>query len=221
MPPPYCYEHPRPSVTVDVVVFSVDQGTLRVVLVRRKKDPFEGRWAIPGGFLDIDEPPDEGARRELREETGLEVPWPLDPLGFFAAPDRDPRGRTISLAYATVVRPPAPEPAGGDDASEASWRELDKVRNLAFDHDLILKTATAWLRRSLRSRAIGLAMLPEEFTAAEANTLFRAVFGEEASATSWRNQLVKSGHLRSSDTTPKRYLASGFHPGVWSSWEAE
>ncbi len=105
MPAPYCYDHPRPMVTVDLIVFSLVEQSLQVLLVRRGREPFAGKWAIPGGFLEMDEPAEAGARRELREETGLEIAGPVEPIGFFARPDRDPRGRTITLAYAAVVRP--------------------------------------------------------------------------------------------------------------------
>src|SRR4051794_19316530 len=109
MPPPYCYDYPRPAVTVDLVVFSLSGDELRVLLIRRKADPFAGRWALPGGFLEMDEPIADGARRELREETGLEAAGPLALIGVFGDPGRDPRGRTISLAHATVVRGPVAE----------------------------------------------------------------------------------------------------------------
>ncbi len=102
----------------------IDGDQLRVLLVRRGRDPFAGSWALPGGFLEIDEEPEAGARRELLEETGVELPAPVRPIGFYADPGRDPRGRTISLAFfATVRRRPARIRAG-DDAAEAAWRPV-------------------------------------------------------------------------------------------------
>jgi len=148
MSQPFCYEYPRPAVTVDLVAFAREGSTLRVLLVRRKAEPFAGRWALPGGFLNLDEPAEAGARRELREETGLEVDGPVEPIGFFDAPGRDPRGRTISLAFATVVPSPLPAVAGADDAERAEWREVEGLAGLAFDHDAILARAREWLGRA-------------------------------------------------------------------------
>src|SRR4051812_31620571 len=141
MPAPYCYEHPRPQVTVDLVVFALVESSLRVLLVRRGGEPFAGLWAIPGGFLGIDEPAGAAARRELREETGLEIPGPVEPIGFFAKPGRDPRGRTITLAHAEVVRSGRHAVKGGDDAAEAAWVDLERLPKLAFDHDQIVSRA--------------------------------------------------------------------------------
>ncbi|CAN5905105.1 hypothetical protein BH23PLA1_BH23PLA1_14510 [soil metagenome] len=148
MSKPYCYEYPRPSVTVDLVVFGLQDGQTRVLLIRRGQEPFTGRWALPGGFLDMDEEPEVSARRELKEETGLELPGPVQPLGFFGAPGRDPRGRTISLVYWGTIEPPLPEVEGSDDASEAAWMPTDRpVGGYAFDHEQIIKAALKRFRR--------------------------------------------------------------------------
>lgn len=141
----FTYKYPRPSVTVDLVVFAVERGSTRVLLIRRKGKPFAGRWAIPGGFLNMGEEFDVAARRELKEETGLDAAGPIAFIGVFGRPRRDPRGRTISVAHATVLRPPLPSIAGGDDAAEAAWVDLDAAVGLAFDHDAILAAARAWL----------------------------------------------------------------------------
>src|SRR5579875_326552 len=132
MPPPYCYEYPRPAVTVDLAAFAREGDGLKVLLVRRKHDPFAGRWALPGGFLGIDEPIEAAARRELKEETGFDVSGsvPLAFVGVFGDPGRDPRGRTISVAYAVEVPGPPPEVRGDDDAEEAGWFDPEEPRDL-------------------------------------------------------------------------------------------
>jgi 8-oxo-dGTP diphosphatase len=147
MSAPYCYDHPRPSVTVDLVAFSTQGEGRRVLLIKRKHDPFVDRWALPGGFLDIDEPIEAGARRELREETGVSAAGPLEFLGVWGDPGRDPRGRTISLVHVVIIPGAAPEPTAGDDADEAAWVDPATVRGMAFDHDDILKAALDWLAR--------------------------------------------------------------------------
>jgi 8-oxo-dGTP diphosphatase len=111
MTKPYCYDYPRPAVTVDLVVFALADDGLRMLLIRRKHDPFAGKLAIPGGFLNMDEPVETAARRELHEETGLADVGQLGFLGYFDAPNRDPRGRTISFAFVATI--PGPPPKAG------------------------------------------------------------------------------------------------------------
>ena len=195
MSPPYCYDYPRPAVTVDMVVFALIDGELRVLLIRRKHDPFAGRWAIPGGFLGIDEPIEAAARRELREETGLEVDAPITPIGVFGAPGRDPRGRTISLVHATAARAPLAQVQGGDDAEEASWIAPAPTLGLAFDHDAILATALDWLRRGVTDGALGLALLPVEFGDDDARALYRAVGAPTRLAVPWRRRMEREGRI--------------------------
>lgn len=127
------------SVTTDCVIFSSDGNTRKVLLIQRKSDPFKGQWALPGGFLEDDEPLEEGARRELQEETGLKVEK-LKQLKAFGAPGRDPRGRTISIVFYGQVS--AEEKVeGSDDAAEARWFGLKELPQLAFDHSKILEVA--------------------------------------------------------------------------------
>lgn len=143
----YSYRYPRPAVTVDAVVFSLRPGGLSVLLIERRKDPFKGRQALPGGFLEMDEPAEVGARRELREETGVTIESPFRPLGFYDSPGRDPRGRTISLAFLALTDPRAAEPRGRDDAANAAWRGARGLAasELAFDHAAILADALTML----------------------------------------------------------------------------
>ena len=190
----YCYDFPRPAVTVDTVAFAIDRSSLRVLMIRRGRPPFEGHWALPGGFIDLEEDAEPAARRELREETGLEIgpACPFEPLGFYAAPGRDPRGRTISLAFATVLPPPLPEPVGGDDAALASWIPVDSPGEpLAFDHATILADALAWLRHGVEAGPLGLALLPDPFDRDDARSMFHAVGLPLRHSARWLGRCVK------------------------------
>jgi 8-oxo-dGTP diphosphatase len=172
MPAPYCYEYPRPAVTVDLAALARSNDGLRVLLIRRKHDPFAGRWALPGGFLEIDEPIDDAARRELKEETGLEVAGSISFLGVFGDPGRDPRGRTISIAYLAILQGLPPGVAGADDAEEAAWLDPWEVKELAFDHGEILHRALLRLAATLANSEVALNLLPAEFDLGEVRRLF-------------------------------------------------
>lgn len=134
----FTYKYPHPAVTTDCVVFGFDGVRLNVLLIQRGNEPFKGSWAFPGGFLDIDEDAPDGARRELMEETGLAV-TNVEQLGAFATPDRDPRERVISIAYFTLMR--TTDVTGGDDAARAQWFPINKLPELAFDHQQIFEQA--------------------------------------------------------------------------------
>lgn len=139
----YTYEHPRPAVTVDAVVFARERRedrAWRVLLVRRGKPPFEGKWALPGGFVEMDETLVASAARELAEETGLRG-VALEQLHAFGDPGRDPRGRTVSVVHWGVVEGSLPEVEGDDDADEAVWHAVEALPELAFDHAEVLAMA--------------------------------------------------------------------------------
>jgi 8-oxo-dGTP diphosphatase len=202
---PYCYKYPRPAVTVDLVVFALGDDGLRILLIRRKHDPFAGCWAIPGGFLEMDESAEDASRRELREETGLDHRGLVAPIGFFSAPGRDPRGRTISLAHAGVVRGPLPRVGGGDDAAEAAWLGLQHATGLAFDHDAILAAALRWFVNAVDEGPAGVAILPQPFQQEDVRDLFRALGRTRGQAVAWRNRLVRSGQIVHEPGTRTRY----------------
>lgn len=136
----YTYKYPRPAVTTDCVVFTKEEEP-KVLLIQRGNEPYKGCWAFPGGFMDMDETAEECAVRELKEETGLTVNQ-IQQIGAYSKVDRDPRGRTISIAYLAIVDAPAAV-AGMDDAVKAAWFPLASLPDLAFDHQDIMADAIA------------------------------------------------------------------------------
>lgn len=168
----YSYKHPHPAVTTDCVIFGFDGSKLMVLLIERGIEPYKGRWAFPGGFLNINESAEAGALRELQEETGLTGAY-IEQFHTFTAPERDPRERVISIAYYALVR--IQEVKGGDDAAQARWFALDEVPQLAFDHDHILRMALSKLRERIHFQPIGFELLPEKFTMKELQSLYEAI----------------------------------------------
>ena len=139
----FSYPYPRPAVTVDAIVFRTDQRETEVLLIRRAKEPFKDRWAAPGGFIDMDETPEDAALRELNEETGISG-LELYQFHTYGAVNRDPRHRTISIAFTGILKNHGQQAIGGDDAAEADWFPINELPPLAFDHDEIVAGAIAF-----------------------------------------------------------------------------
>jgi len=127
-------------VTVDAVVFLLSEGKAKVLLIKRKKEPFKGRWVFPGGFVEMDEELEDAVSRELAEETGL-TGVKLEQMHTFGTCGRDPRGRQISIAFTGAVQPEQESLRAGDDAAEAAWFDIDKLPEMAFDHNEMAKMA--------------------------------------------------------------------------------
>ena len=162
----HTYEYPRPSVTVDGLIFRIMGGRLEVLLIQRKKEPFKGQWALPGGFMEMDESPEEGVVREVQEETGLKLDAVLQ-LGAYGAVNRDPRGRTVSIAYIAFVEDRV-EAKAADDAAAVKWVDLNSIvqENLAFDHAVILDNAINLLKgQSIKEKLAQTLKLDEEVIA--------------------------------------------------------
>ncbi len=148
---PHTYDFPRPGLTADCVVFGLaDDAPLQVLLIQRAKYPFEGCWAVPGGFVNEGETPLEAAQRELTEETGL-AGLAMNQFHTFGKPGRDPRGWVVTVAHWTVVRTDQVHPQAGDDAAAARWFPINDLPPLAFDHDKMLEKATAALQQVLQT----------------------------------------------------------------------
>jgi 8-oxo-dGTP diphosphatase len=146
---PYTYDYPRPCVTVDVLLFCTTGENLEILLIERRNPPFQGCWALPGGFVEMEESLEASARRELFEETGLE-PLEIEQIGAFGDPDRDPRGRVITIAYGCLTREKGQPPQAGDDAARAQWFLLSDLPDLAFDHEAIIRCGFEKLRGRLK-----------------------------------------------------------------------
>jgi 8-oxo-dGTP diphosphatase len=186
---PFTYEYPRAALTVDCVVFGFDEGALKVLLIRRGIEPYQNRWALPGGFVRPDETLDDAARRELQEETGLKEIY-LEQLYTFGELDRDSRERVISVAYFALVRRADHLPAAATDAAEAAWFEVGKIPTLAFDHGKILKLALERLRGKIRWQPVGFELLPKKFTLTQFQALYEAILGRTLDKRNFRKKLL-------------------------------
>jgi len=184
-------DYPRPSVTTDIIIFTLRNGDLQVLLIRRKNPPFRGEWAIPGGFVEIHESLEEAALRELEEETGVRDVY-LEQLYTFGDPDRDPRGRTITVAYFALVPATAIQPHAGSDATEARWWSVYDLPTLAFDHADILAYALQRLRYKLEYTAVGFELLPETFVLSELQAAYEVVLGEKLDKRNFRRKILSA-----------------------------
>ncbi len=191
---PYTYAYPHPAVTVDTVIFTPGNGGLEVLLIERRQDPFAGCWAVPGGFVEIDEDLDTAARRELQEETGLRDVV-MEQFHTFGAPGRDPRERIISVAYMALVRREEMHVRAASDARDARWFAVSKLPKLAFDHSEVLRRAVHQMRRRVAEGAFVFELLPPRFPLASARTLFESVLGHALDARRFNKELMGSGLL--------------------------
>jgi 8-oxo-dGTP diphosphatase len=188
----YCYKYPHPAVTSDLVVFTISDNKLKLLLIKRGQDPYRGSWALPGGFLELNEDLEECAKRELREETGLENLY-LEQLYSFGHPERDPRERVISIAYFALVPPPGNALQPSDDAVEAAWFTLDQLPALAFDHSEIVSMAHKRLVSKLEYSTIAFRLLPESFTLSEVQLLYEIIRNEKLDKRNFRKQITRAG----------------------------
>lgn len=182
----------RPSVTVDVVAFTARERKLHVLLIKRGVWPFEGHWALPGGFVQMSEGLDAAAHRELTEETGVAGAEFLEQLYTFGNVNRDPRTRVISVAYYALLPEPSISPRAGTDAAEAQWWPADALPPLAFDHAEIVKTALGRLRAKLGYTSVAYALLAPEFTLTELQTVYEIILGRELDKRNFRKKMLST-----------------------------
>ena len=175
------------QVTVDVVIFTIQQGALKVLLVKRAIAPFVGQFAIPGGFVLENEDLEQAALRELKEETGVSDVY-LEQLYSFGDPKRDPRGRVVTIAYFALISADRKLEAG-TDAAEAAWYPIDELPTLAFDHATILNYALERLRNKLEYTTVGFQLLPEKFTLTELQAVYEAILGRNLDKRNFRRKM--------------------------------
>ncbi len=191
----YSYAYPRPALTVDCVIFGWDGGALKVLLIQRGADPFVGSWALPGGFVQMEESLEAAAQRELAEETGLRDVY-LEQLVTMGTPDRDPRGRVVSVVYFALVSLADHHPVADTDASDAKWFSLEELPPLAFDHSDILLIAQERLRGKISYRPVGFELLPQKFPLTQLQRLYEAILGEPMDKRNFRKKVLSTGLLQ-------------------------
>src|SRR4051794_6215401 len=192
----YTYDYPRPCVTVDCVVFGLDLEVedLKILLIQRRDDPFAGMWALPGGFVNMDETLDASAKRELQEETGIARLY-LEQLYTFGDPGRDPRGRTITVAYYALVKLTDHTIKADTDASDVGWFAVSDLPRLAFDHAKIVTVALNRLKGKVRYQPIGFELLPAKFTLSQLQRLYEVVLERELDKRNFRKKILGMGLL--------------------------
>ena len=193
----HTYEYPRPSVTVDIVVYGYDGGKqLKLLLIQRGSKPFQGSWALPGGFVDMGEDLESAALRELEEETGVRDLF-VEQLYTFGDPGRDPRGRVISVAYFSLVNLQDHPAVAASDATKAEWFPLNELPTLAFDHSEIIETANNRLAAKVRYQPIGFELLPEQFTLGQLQQLYETVLNVDQgfNKRNFRTRILRTGIL--------------------------
>jgi 8-oxo-dGTP diphosphatase len=199
-------DKPRPALTVDIVTFSVRDGRLNVLLIERSKDPYAGMWALPGGYVAIEESLEEAATRVLEEETGLQEVY-LEQLYTYGDPFRCPKDRVVTVAYFALIPSNAPiRYEGSKDISQVNWFPLDNLPQLAFDHQDILTYALRRLRYKLEYTAVGFELLPKVFTLSELQSTYEIILGERLDKRNFRRRILGANVI---EPTPHKRTGEG------------
>ena len=200
---PYVYEHPHPAVTVDVTIFTIVDDSLRILLIQRRNPPHQGAWALPGGFVDIDESLKHAAWRELKEETGISAAH-LEQFHTFGHPRRDPRERVISVAYFVLLPAAKPRAEAGSDAERAEWFDVRALPELAFDHPKIVARALHTLNDRIDDPGLVFRLLPETFTLPELRRAIELIRNEPLDRRNFRKRMLKQGLIEPTGDLSKR-----------------
>lgn len=198
----YLYDYPRAALTADCVVFGLDETELKVLLIERDLEPFAGKWALPGGFVRVDETIEQAARRELLEETGLDKIY-LEQLYTFGDLNRDPRERVVTVAWYALVRLSEHRVQSATDARNADWFGLHDLPALAFDHDRIVETAYERLQSKIRYQPIGFELLPRKFTLSQLQSLYEIILDRSLDKRNFRKKILSMDILKELDEVEK------------------
>ena len=198
----YNYEYARAALTVDCVVFGLDDESLKAMLIERAIKPFKGKWALPGGFVNVGESLDDAAERELREETGLRQVF-LEQLYTFGNPKRDPREHVVSVAYFALTNLEGHDVKADTDAANAAWFAVDDLPQLAFDHEAIVEAALDRLKGKVRYQPVGFELLPEKFTLTQMQKMYEMILEKEMDKRNFRKKVLKLGVLRDTNEVQK------------------
>ena len=199
----FVYEHPHPAVTVDVVIFAILDDSLRILLIQRKNPPHQGSWALPGGFVDLDESLKHAAWRELKEETGIHAAY-LEQIYTFGHPRRDPRGRVITVAYLALLPPDKIVADAGSDAELSRWFAVHALPELAFDHPKIIARALYRLKEKIVDPAVAFQLLPETFTLPELRGAIEIIRGEPMDRRNFRKRMLQQGLIAPTGEVARR-----------------
>jgi len=195
---PYTYQYPRAALTVDAVVFGLDETDLKVLLIQRDQEPFAGRWALPGGFVHVDETLDQAVRRELQEETGLTKVF-LEQLYTIGGLDRDPRERVVTIAYYALVRLGDHRVQAATDARNAAWFAMDDLPRLAFDHEPIIEMGIKRLQGKVRYQPIGFELLPPKFSLTHLQRMYEIILERQLDKRNFRKKVLSLDILEELD----------------------
>lgn len=190
----YTYKYPHPALTADCVIYGFDGEKLKILLIERGIEPYRGMWALPGGFMQIDETIDQTARRELYEETGLKDVY-LTQFKTFSGVNRDPRERVVTVAFIALVRPDDYRLVAGDDASNALWFDEDSLPPLAFDHAEIIRQSRHHLAEVLRVKPIAFELLNQVFTLGELQRVYEVINRTTYDRRNFQRKALQTGRL--------------------------
>lgn len=199
----YTYKYPHPAVTTDSVIFGFDGSSINILLIERGINPFKESWALPGGFLNMNETVEEGAKRELSEETNINDVY-LEQFHVFSAVDRDPRERILTVAFFALVSKNDFEVIAGDDAARAKWYEWNHLPSLAFDHDDIIRMAKEKLQEKLRISPIAFKLLDKEFKMDELQRIYELIHEKKYDRRNFMRKMESSGFLRKKEVEDDR-----------------